>query len=105
MLWHMIISGAGVVLSFIVFIRTGLWYIPLANLGCVFLLFIYSLSFKRKLLSGNILISLLTAWVIMILFLSETKFSNAQILPETLNASHKIVRLGLLYSAFAYGRY
>src|SRR5882672_7077807 len=55
MLWHIILSGAGMVFSFYVFLRTSLWYIPLANLGCVFLLFIYSLSLKQKLLSGNIL--------------------------------------------------
>jgi len=102
MLWHMTISGAGILFSFYVFLRTSLWYIPLANLGCVFLLFVYSLSLKRKLLSGNILISLLTAWVIMILFLSEVKFNYMQISQDELNASHKIVRLGLLYSAFAF---
>ncbi|MES1222806.1 MAG: geranylgeranylglycerol-phosphate geranylgeranyltransferase, partial [Bacteroidota bacterium] len=101
MLWHMTISGAGVLLSIYVFIRTSLWFIPLANLACVFFLFVYSLSLKQKLLSGNILISLLTAWVIMILFLAETKL-NTQIFPGELNASHKIVRLGLLYSAFAF---
>jgi 4-hydroxybenzoate polyprenyltransferase len=102
MLLHMIISGAGVLLSIYVFVRTSLWYIPLANLGCVLLLFVYSLSLKRKLLSGNILISLLTAWVIMILFLPEVKFGYAAVSPDELNASHKIVRLGLLYSAFAF---
>lgn len=101
MLWHMIISGAGVLFSIYVFIRTSLWYIPLASLGCVFLLFVYSLSLKQKLLIGNVLISLLTAWVIMVLFLSEARLSAA-ISPEQLNASHKIIRLGLLYSAFAF---
>lgn len=101
MLWHMIISGVGVLLSIYVFIRTNLWYIPLANFGCVFLLFVYSLSLKRKLLIGNIIISLLTAWVIAILFLSEAKLSNA-VPSDYLNASNKIVRLGLLYSAFAF---
>ncbi|MBS1610594.1 MAG: geranylgeranylglycerol-phosphate geranylgeranyltransferase [Bacteroidetes bacterium] len=101
MLWHMIISGAGVLFSIYVFIRTSLWYIPLASLGCVFLLFVYSLSLKQKLLIGNVLISLLTAWVIMVLFLSEARLSAA-ISPQQLNASHKIIRLGLLYSAFAF---
>ncbi|MCW3118377.1 MAG: ubiquinone biosynthesis protein UbiA [Chitinophagaceae bacterium] len=102
MLWHMIISGAGVLFSLYVFLRTGFWFIPLANLFCVFILFVYSLSLKRKLLSGNILISLLTAWVIMILFLVEVKFTSNQVPPEGMDASHKIIRLGLLYSAFAF---
>jgi 4-hydroxybenzoate polyprenyltransferase len=102
MLWHMIISGAGVLFSLYVFLRTGLWFIPLANLLCVFILFIYSLTLKRKLLSGNILISLLTAWVIMILFLTELKFASNPVSADAMNASHKIIRLGLLYSAFAF---
>ncbi|MES1218665.1 MAG: geranylgeranylglycerol-phosphate geranylgeranyltransferase [Bacteroidota bacterium] len=102
MLWHMIISGAGVLFSLYVFLRSGIWFIPLANLLCVFILFVYSLSLKRKLLSGNILISLLTAWVIMILFLAELKFTGNNVTKEALDASHKIIRLGLLYSAFAF---
>ncbi|MGC4039054.1 MAG: geranylgeranylglycerol-phosphate geranylgeranyltransferase [Chitinophagaceae bacterium] len=102
MLWHFILSGSGILISIYVFIRTSLWYIPLANFGCVFLLFVYSLSLKRRILIGNILISLLTAWVIMILFLSEARFDFSDPSAEVLNASQKIVRLGLLYSAFAF---
>jgi 4-hydroxybenzoate polyprenyltransferase len=63
---------------------------------------VYSLSLKRKLLSGNVLISLLTTWVLMILFLAELKFSTNQVSADALDASHKIIRLGLLYSAFAF---
>jgi len=102
MLWHMILSGAGIVSSLYVFLRTGLLYIPLANVLCVFFLFLYSISLKRKLLSGNILISVLTAWVIIILFLAELKFAGSGVPEEVLEASHKIIRLGLLYSAFAF---
>lgn len=102
MLWHMLISGAGVLLSLYVGIRTGLWYIPLANLICVFLLFVYSLALKQRLLVGNVVISLLTAWVITILFLSETKVLYTMVTPDELTSSQKIVRLGLLYSAFAF---
>lgn len=102
MLWHMIISGAGILCSLYVFLRTGFWFIPLVNAFCVFILFLYSLSLKKQLLSGNIMISLLTAWVIMILYLAELKFSGNTISPDGLDASHKIIRLGLLYSAFAF---
>ena len=102
MLWHMLISGAGVLLSIYVGIRTSLWYIPLANLICVFLLFVYSLALKQRLLVGNVLISLLTSWVIAVLFLSETKIFYTIVTPDELTASQKIVRLGLLYSAFAF---
>ena len=102
MLWHFVISGIGVLLSIYVYIRSSLWYIPLANLGCVFLLFVYSLTLKKKLLIGNIVISFLTAWVIVILFLSEVKVFHAQVSADNLIASQKIVRLGLLYSSFAF---
>ena len=54
MLWHMIISGAGILCSLYVFLRTGFWFIPLVNVFCVFILFLYSLSLKKQLLSGNI---------------------------------------------------
>jgi 4-hydroxybenzoate polyprenyltransferase len=102
MLWHMLISGTGVLLSLVAGIRSGLWYIPLANLVCVFLLFVYSLALKQRLLVGNVVISLLTAWVIAILFLSETRVFYTISMGDELTASHKIVRLGLLYSAFAF---
>lgn len=102
MLWHFVISGIGVLLSIYVYIRSSLWYIPLANLGCVFLLFVYSLTLKKKLLIGNIVISFLTAWVLVILFLSEIKIYHRQVLTGDIIASQKIVRLGLLYSSFAF---
>ncbi len=38
---------------------------------CVLLLWFYSTTFKKKLLIGNVLISILTAWVIGVLYLCE----------------------------------
>ena len=103
MLWHFIMSGLGLLLSFYVAWKTGLWYIIIANFLCVALLFGYSVSLKRKLLSGNILISLLTAWVILVLCLSESSYLfYTAIEPEILNAKTKIVRLGFLYAGFAF---
>jgi len=95
--WHFILSFTAVLLSAYVSWKTGLWYIVIINTICVALLFGYSVSLKRKLLSGNILISLLTAWVILILVLAEvwkgihTSVENARIL-----------RLGFLYAGFAF---
>jgi 4-hydroxybenzoate polyprenyltransferase len=103
MLWHFVLSGIGILLSLYVSWRTGLWYIVIANLACVFLLFGYSVSLKRKLLSGNILISLLTAWVVLILCLSEFHLSfHTQIDPGFLVVQNKIMRLGFLYAGFAF---
>ena len=104
MLWHFVLSSIGILLSFYVSWRTGLWYIVLANTGCVFLLFGYSVSLKKKLLAGNILISLLTAWVILILCFSEIRlFKDPSLIPsEIALAKQKIVRFGFLYASFAF---
>src|ERR1700733_10547311 len=69
--WHWVLSGAGVGLGFYVSWKTRSLAIGPANLGCVVLLWFYSTVFKRKLLIGNVVISLLTAWVILVLYVSE----------------------------------
>jgi 4-hydroxybenzoate polyprenyltransferase len=103
MLWHFIMSGIGLTLSFYISWKTGLWYILIANFFCVMLLFGYSVSLKRKLLSGNILISLLTAWVILVLCLSESGYLLfTKVDPAILSAKTKIVRVGFLYAGFAF---
>lgn len=103
MLWHFVLSSIGVLLSLYISWTTGLWYVVLANLACVFLLFGYSVSLKRRLLSGNILISLLTAWVVLILCLSEFHLTfRTQIDPGWLLVQNKIMRIGFLYGAFAF---
>ena len=101
MAWHFVLSGVGILLSAWVAWRTGFWYILLGNFLCVLLLFGYSVSLKRKLLFGNILISLLTAWVILVIGLAEFTspvFTNSQIL----EASGKIIRISFLYGGFAF---
>jgi len=99
MAWHFVLSGIGVLLSAYVAWRTHHWYILIGNVLCVALLFGYSVSLKRKLLSGNILISLLTAWVILVLSQSETGILSETIVIE---ARSKILRIGFLYAAFAF---
>jgi len=101
MAWHFVLSGVGIILSAWVAWRTGFWYILLGNFMCVVLLFGYSVSLKRKLLFGNILISLLTAWVILVIGLAEFTspvFTSSKIV----EASGKIIRISLLYGGFAF---
>lgn len=101
MAWHFVLSSVGILLSAWVAWRTGFWYILIGNFFCVLLLFGYSVSLKRKLLSGNILISLLTAWVILVIGLSE--FSTHFITNfKIIEASGKIIRISLLYGGFAF---
>lgn len=98
---HFVLSGIGLLLSAYISWRTGLWYILLGNFICVLLLFGYSVSLKRKLLVGNIIISLLTAWVIVILCIAEIKIAT-QVSSFVAEASNKIIRIGILYAAFAF---
>jgi 4-hydroxybenzoate polyprenyltransferase len=95
--WHFILSFTAVLLSAYISWKTGLWYIVIVNTICIALLFGYSVSLKRKLLSGNVLISLLTAWVILILVLAEVwKGLHAPV------EKARIIRLGFLYAGFAF---
>jgi len=101
MAWHFVLSGFGIILSAWLAWRTGLWYILIGNFFCVLLLFGYSVSLKRKLLSGNILISLLTAWVILVIGFSE--FSSHLVTNSRIvEASGKIIRISFLYGGFAF---
>src|SRR6186713_503760 len=101
MAWHFILSGVGLILSAFISWRTGLWYILLGNFGCVLLLFGYSVSLKRKLLIGNIIIALLTAWVILVICFSQVGMLFRGI-PAVNEESNKIIRIGILYAAFAF---
>ncbi len=69
-IWHLIFSFAGVMISIYISWRSGNWLIALGNILCVFLLWFYSTNFKKKLLIGNIIISALTAWVIFVIYFS-----------------------------------
>jgi len=101
MAWHFVLSGLGIILSGWLAWRTGLWYILIGNFICVLLLFAYSVSLKRKLLVGNVVISLLTAWVILVISFSELIIItvNNSALIEAIN---KIERIGFLYASFAF---
>lgn len=72
-LWHWILSGVGVLLGLYVSWAVRNPLVGLANLGCVVLLWVYSTTFKRRLLIGNLIISVLTAWVILVLWTAEIR--------------------------------
>ena len=101
MAWHFVLSGVGILLSAWVAWRTGSWYILLGNFMCVLLLFGYSVSLKRKLLSGNIIISLLTAWVILVISIAEIN-TQTLVIPAVTEAVNKITRIAFLYAGFAF---
>lgn len=100
-LWHWILSGIGVVLGFYVSWKIRNPVVGLANLGCVVLLWFYSTTFKRKLLIGNVIISLLTAWVILVLYICEFRFALFRN-PEFHRQFSRAFKFAILYAGFAF---
>jgi len=98
--WHFILSILGLIFTALALPILQKWYLILANIFCVALLWFYSTSFKRKLLIGNIIISLLTAWTIMIIFFSKVSLADAFGIGG--GSHYKFFRIAILYASFAF---
>lgn len=98
--WHFILSSSGIVLTFLAVPVLQKWYIILANILCVVLLWFYSTGFKKSLLIGNIVIALLTSWTILILFFA--KLSPGDAFGSDNPANYKFFRITFLYAGFAF---
>lgn len=75
--WHLILSGLGILISLYFSYKTGNWIVAAGNVLCVVLLWFYSTTFKKKLLTGNLIISALTAWVILVLYFAYAHMGGA----------------------------
>lgn len=102
--WHMLLSSCGILLSLYISYKTGNWLIGVLNVLTVVLLWFYSTTFKKQLLIGNITISLLTAWVILVLYFSEVQLSMVftYINQAYLHYIRQLFKIAILYSAFAF---
>lgn len=98
-IWHFLLSIAGIIATALA-VGLSKWYLILANVGCVALLWLYSTSFKRRLLIGNVVIALLTAWTVLILFFTYTE--PRQALTGGGTETLKFFRVAFLYGAFAF---
>lgn len=95
-LLHLILSLAGFIISCYVGYRLKNIYLPFFNLIAIACLWFYSTTFKRKLLIGNIIISLLTAWVILVIMVAEYKTIMA------FSVKTRLFKISLLYAGFAF---
>ena len=98
--WHFILSTIGILCTVIALPIVQKWYLILANIASVALLWLYSTNFKKKLLLGNIVIAVLTGWTILIVFFS--KISLADAIGNDDIAEHKFFRIAFLYAGFAF---
>jgi 4-hydroxybenzoate polyprenyltransferase len=99
MIWHLILSGIGILIGVYIDLKTPVRFLTIANTACVALLFLYSISLKKKLLSGNILISLLTAWTIFVVSWCEV---NQLARVQSQFDAEKIIKLAFVYGGFAF---
>lgn len=98
-IWHLLLNILGVVAT-VFAVGLHRWYLVLANVGAIVFLWFYSTSYKRKLLIGNILISVLTAWTILIVFFMLTDAGQA--VDGTDVHAPKFFRASFLYAGFAF---
>jgi 4-hydroxybenzoate polyprenyltransferase len=97
---HLLVTFSGLLLSLYVSLKTSL-VIIVGNIVCALLLWVYSTTFKKKLLSGNIIISGLTAWTVLVLYFA-THTTLTLRLPAINNSMHTIYKFAALYAGFAF---
>ncbi len=100
---HWVITTVGLIISLYVSFKTS-FIIIIVNVLCTLLLWFYSTTFKKKLLAGNIIISLLTAWTIMVLYFATGNtfhFLSAPV-PGLSKAMNHIFKFAVLYAGFAF---
>lgn len=100
---HWTITTAGLILSLYVSLKTS-FIIIIANVLCTLLLWFYSTTFKKKLLSGNVIISLLTAWTVLVLYFAanNTYHFGFSFSSEIFKAMNRIFKFAVLYGGFAF---
>jgi 4-hydroxybenzoate polyprenyltransferase len=98
--WHFILSITGILFTMMALPVFDKWYLILGNIFCVILLWFYSTTFKQKLLIGNIIISVLTAWTILVIFFSKVSVSDA--FEPDHPGQPKFFRFAFLYAGFAF---
>jgi 4-hydroxybenzoate polyprenyltransferase len=99
MFFHIAFSGMGVLMGFYYDWIHHCFWLGASNLVCVVLLFGYSIRLKKTLLTGNILISLFTAWVIGVIFIHCYFMINLAGLPPNGNT---FIRISFLYMTFSF---
>jgi 4-hydroxybenzoate polyprenyltransferase len=101
---HIVFSFIAILIGFYIDSQTPVFWLGFSNTICVVLLFAYSISLKKKLLVGNVLISLLTAWVIFVCFLCYYRTLSFEGFEpfEVQSILRRFMRISFLYAGFAF---
>ncbi|MGL6267428.1 MAG: geranylgeranylglycerol-phosphate geranylgeranyltransferase [Chitinophagaceae bacterium] len=101
-LWHLSLSATGLALSFYLGWKINNPLPGIFNTIAVILLWFYSTTFKKQILIGNIIISLLTAWVVLVIYICEVKLNIISIAPIQLAYINDTFQAAVLYGGFAF---
>lgn len=102
MLLHLVLSLVGLFLTAIVAMHLNNLLLLGLNFLSVLVLLLYSSTFKKQLLTGNIIISVLTAWVVGVLFIAEIRWNDAAYLQLNQGALGSLYKVTLVYAGFAF---
>jgi 4-hydroxybenzoate polyprenyltransferase len=97
---HLCLSFTGFLISGYVGYKLKNIYIPFFNLLAITGLWFYSTTFKKKLLIGNVVISVLTAWVILVITVAEYKLNRTA--AESSFIITRLLKVSFLYAGFAF---
>lgn len=101
MAWHTIFNMAGVSLGFIVAWRLGQIYLGFTQVLCSLLLWFYSTSFKRQVLIGNVVISLLTALAVVVVgFYEKQIYESFEAIMSPVG--RRLIQIIGVYALFAF---
>jgi 4-hydroxybenzoate polyprenyltransferase len=101
MAFHTIFNMAGVSIGFIVAWRIGQIYLGFTQVFCSLLLWFYSTSFKRQVLIGNVMISLLTALAVVVVgFYEKQIYESFEAIMSPVG--RKLIQIIGVYALFAF---
>ncbi len=99
--FHLLFTLSSIAIGIYIDIKTHVYILGICNFLNGLLLFIYSLSLKKKLLLGNILIAFMLAWVIVVITCCEANQFSILIRKTAIN-TQKLLRYTILYAGFAF---
>lgn len=99
--FHLLFTLSSIAIGIYIDTETHIHIVGLCNFLNGLLLFIYSLSLKKKLLVGNLLIAFMLAWVIVVITCCEANQFSILTRKTAIN-TQKLLRYTILYGGFAF---
>ncbi|WP_336513933.1 geranylgeranylglycerol-phosphate geranylgeranyltransferase [Pollutibacter soli] len=101
-LWHFSLSAIGLLISIYLSWKTRSPLVGIFNFLSIVLLWFYSTNFKKQVLIGNVIISLLTAWVVLVIYVCEAKFNLSRQSEAQIYFLTSIYKMAVVYGGFAF---